>query len=286
MSYLNLFKTIFLLTSISSTCMIAQSSSSFLTIFDHNKTATFIITDVTVNGPSGDDSLSMEVSIERLNEKYIYNITHISGKAFLLYRENFIYSHPISLIIENGVGKIASDCNELFNQIHEDKVLQYGKDTANFGEYFTMMCLPKVYTEAYFEKYFNVIAGFIDQQHQTKRNPVFTTSMGDTIPAEESKTVNVKNGELEVISDITLDSVKVRNYLYRKAIEKSGESLREYMKESDMVYVPSQTKKIARAKKDNVTGTFILENIWFEHRENYSRGQSPDMVNTIRIDRK
>lgn len=266
--------------------MHAQTTDPVTTMFSNDKIVKLQINDVTINGPGGNDTTNFIVNIHKTgNDTYTYTILKVQ-KLMLAYKENLICNKPIAFSVNEGKATLNYDFKQLHNSIRKSLVEQYGSDTASFGENWYMLCHPKIYLDFYFNKYIDIVADYLDNKQRNSNTVTLLPGMTDSVPANVNKTITANQEMLDITTLTTLDSVKVRKHMFEKEVERSGPQIKEYMKEKDMIFIPTQITLKAKAKKHSATNVFIVNEIVYEHRQNYTMGTGKDMINTVKMKRE
>lgn len=263
----------------------AQKGPILTSFFGDTKKINLIIKETEAYGPAGDDSSSYEVELEKTGDAtYKYSIKKIN-KRVLMFKEDFIYKNPVTFKVDNNRAIVIQNFKELQNSLHKNLVEQFGKDTASFGEYFFMMYHPKMYLDSYYTKFYEIIANYTNASQKELTKVVMIPSMGDSVPADFTRKVKQQNNDVEITTLTKVDTAKVKSYQYQKLIKKNGKEVEEYMKEKDMVATPTQITVVATAVAQPKQNIYLMNKIVHEHRQNYSRGQSPDYVIRFEINK-
>ncbi|MEO6305800.1 MAG: hypothetical protein ABIP51_21805 [Bacteroidia bacterium] len=232
-------------------------------------------------GPSSDDSISLNIEILKSGSKFSYKIIDVNTFAKTpLYSDSLLKSLIIDFSIKNNEIELLTEGKTIYKLIKAANDKKYGKDTSSFGEYYFMMNHPKILLDTYFYSCLTPMKKYFTPSISEENRKVLVQSLGDSTIANYSTKINSENNQLHVLSNIQTDSMEAKAYLYKKLIEKQGVQIKEYMKEKDMVYLPTKITENTYFII-NSSNTYFFKSQIVETKTNY--GNPKDIINSFKI---
>lgn len=253
-------------------------------IFNSDGVSLFNILDKNTNKNSrGSDSTNYIFEIrKRVDSTYSCQIRNFSGSEYGIYNQNTL--KDILLIFKINEQKeilILSNKDSISNKLKQDLIQKYGKDTIEFHEFFPWFYDPDLLLETTYLRYLNILKDYIESKVQKENKEIFIPNIADSMPANLNKFFKIKNDTIIITTEISTDSNRVKSYLYTEEIRENGESIKEVIKEKDMIYIPTIYKIKATGYKQKTNGVFLIKQIDFELLMNV--GKPNHSLNIIQI---